>query len=149
MTGLLAAILILGLPLAGIHHQLNKRASHEQRLRAKLGGGVFLGYSPHLPKHGLYGFFEDTHNINQICEIGLFGESHTDADLFVLDEIPNLEKIRLHITKVTDEGLMHLARHHPRLQTLDIDSRIITKEGIARLKLARPGVKVILNYRVQ
>jgi hypothetical protein len=150
VTGLLAAILLMGLPLAWVHYQLHERAVFEQQLRARLKGkhrGVFLGYSPHLPKHWLYGFFEDTRNVNQICKVRLGGDFN-DADLPVLDEIPSLEEIELYETRVTDEGLMHLAGRHPRLSILNIHGRAVTKEGVARFKRARPSVQVTLNYRV-
>jgi hypothetical protein len=143
IAGMLAAVLVVGLLLAWVRVQLNQHASFEDSLRAKLekpNTSVFTAYSYHLPRRRLFGFFETGRNVNQLCEIGL-GGGITDDDLLVLDQIPNLEKIQLYDTKVTDAGLMHLTRH-ARLASLDITGRSVTTEGVAAFQRARPTVRV-------
>jgi hypothetical protein len=146
IAGMLAAILLLGLPLAWVRVELNHRAAFEATLRAKLekpNASVFTGYSYRLPRHRLFGYFESGQNVNQLCEIGLGGEI-TDDDVRVLDEFPNLEIVRLYETNVTDAGLLHLARQHPYLTTVEVTGGKITRDGVKKIQMERPGVAI--NY---
>ncbi len=70
-----------------------------------------------------------------------------DAMLIQLQPLSNLRTLRIPSGRrdVTDAGLNHLAEMK-HLQTLEIKTLQITREGINRLKAALPQCKIISNF---
>jgi hypothetical protein len=146
LTALLAAILLIGLPLAWVRHQLDKRAAYRKQLYDDfVEQGVYVHYHFGLPKHPRYGYFEDVKNPNQLKGIAFSGPDFDDDELHRFDVLPNLEEIEMYETHVTDAGLLYLAWQHPHLTKVKVTSHIITKDGVARFRLARPGVQVFAD----
>jgi hypothetical protein len=113
MTALLAAILLIGLPLAWVRHNIDERTAYRAQMHALLTErGNFVRYHARLPRHPWYGFFEDAQNPNQLLGVTVAGWDFGDDDLPLFDPFPNLEEIELRDTHVTDVGLLYLARKH-------------------------------------
>jgi hypothetical protein len=140
LTVLLAAILLIGLPLAWYKNQLERRDARTEELLSR--EGVFFMFSFKAPKHDYYGAFEDIETLDGVVEVHLHSYEIGDDDLEIFDEIPNVQRVKLLGTQVTDAGLMRLARC-PRLEHVEINSLAITKDGIAAFQAARPRVRVV------
>jgi hypothetical protein len=101
---------------------------------------LLLDHSPvtdaglvHLPK------------LRNLEVLSLFHTQVTDEGLASLSGLVKLRHLNLTDTQVTDKGLQHL-ESLKQLNTLFLSDTRVTPEGVARLKLAIPDVKIIINY---
>jgi hypothetical protein len=75
-----------------------------------------------------------------LSNIGLRGLKITDSDLLVVKQFPNLRRVDLSGTRITDAGLKHL--EGMKLDVVNVKGTKVTEQGAARLQEASPGVKV-------
>ncbi len=76
-----------------------------------------------------------------LSNIGLRGLKITDADLLVAKQFPNLRRVDLSGTRITDAGLKHF--EGMKLDVVNVKGTKVTEQGAARLQEASPGVKVM------
>ena len=103
--------------------------------------------------------------LRSLEDLGLRGAKVTSAGLAHLSGFPNLEKIRLYLTSVDDDGMIDLGRMSklrlvdvastqitdaglghlmelPNLEQLDVSSTTVSKETVVQFKLAHPKCTV-------
>jgi hypothetical protein len=70
--------------------------------------------------------------------------TYWDEDLAPLGKLPNLRQLSLGAHGITDRGLEILAGF-PSLQTLVLRVRMVSDEGVAALRAARPDLKIVFE----
>jgi len=98
---------------------------------------LYLG-STKVSDNGLIHLLE----LRSLNSLGLAYTEIGDEGLQVLGELPNIQTLDLEGTKITDKALSTLANCN-ELRELELGGTDVTPEGIAQLKRALPGCKVI------
>ncbi len=143
VTALLAAIVLLGAPLARLHYHLNQRGAYLNELRELKRRGAGMGINVAIEKPYLYQWYDgDEDWIEEIHSVHLRGEVDDD-DLRLLQPLPNLQQVYIRHTNVTDVGLLHLTQI-PKLKMVRVSSHIVTDEGVRRFRQNRPDVQLMV-----
>jgi formylglycine-generating enzyme required for sulfatase activity/Leucine-rich repeat (LRR) protein len=80
--------------------------------------------------------------LTNLDDLYLANSKVSDAGLIHLKGLTNLRRLELQRTRVSDAGLVHLSRMK-RLTEVNLTGTDVTAEGVAKLKAALPGCKVI------
>jgi hypothetical protein len=81
--------------------------------------------------------------LNQpVVSVALRGTAVADADLVILQDLPQLQKVDLSFTGITDAGLRHL-EHLAKLRTVLLEGTRVTDGGVKRLHEALPEATIL------
>jgi hypothetical protein len=140
LATLMLMALVTAIPCSWLVREMNQTRRQAQIVAAC--EPYRLNYNTPLPDSAVRRWFEPTFGRDLFVDVSeLLTDQADDADLALLKEVTQLERLYLGRTNVTDMGLEYL-KGLKQLERLWLDETYVTDAGVADLQKALPGCSI-------